>query len=396
MVLPCVIGDSVYVSQEQHDVIGYSAYIGQGKDQTPDLLTTNLSDVVTDANDNIIEAYPMAKRTNKSLKQLFGNATEVNHLFIKSILEESGYFEYDSCQNYATLKKADGTLGTDFFVSKELGTHDNGNKNSLKHGQFFPYDDIDMDTYASTNSQNMYKATLEPLLDNDPRKYERLHKINEPDYYFGMELNAGFTQTPSGKDNWGHDIIFEFTGDDDFWLYVDGELVIDLGGIHSALGAKVNFATGDVVVNGQATTLLEIFRSNYEARGMTPEQIETELSKYFDKVNGQFKTVFKDYSNHTMKIFYMERGAGASNLHMRFNLSYVTPGNVTMTKQVSGSDDIDFDLVEYPFQIWYSDEVDQEGEPIIPPQNPKLLKYDDAHITVTYQNSTKKVVFQDK
>lgn len=384
---------SCTTSQEQDDVIGYSAYIGQGKNQTPDLLTTNLSDIVTDANGNIIEAYPMATRTNKSLQQLFGNATEVNHLFIQSILDQSGYFEYDSCQNYATLKKADGSLGTDFFVSKEIGTHDNGNKPSLKHGQFFPYDDIDMDTYASINSQNMYKATQEPLLDNDPRKYERLHKINEPDYYFGMELDAGFTQTPSGKDNWGHDIIFEFTGDDDFWLYVDGELVIDLGGIHSALAGDVNFATGEVVVNNQHTTLLDIFRSNYQKRGMTEPQIETELAKYFNKVNGEFETVFKDYSNHTMKIFYMERGAGASNLHMRFNLSYVTPGNVTMTKQVSGSDDIDFDLVEYPFQIWYCDDVDQQGNHN--PNSEHLLTYDDTNVTATYQNSTKKVIFQD-
>lgn len=384
---------SCTTSQEQHDVIGYSAYIGQGKNQTPDLLTTNLSDVITDANGNIIEAYPMATITNNSLQQLFGNATEVNHLFIKSILEESGYFEYDSCQNYATLKKTDGTLGTDFFVSKELGTHDKGNKPSLKHGQFFPYDDIDADTYSSNNGQNLYKATLEELEDSDPRKYERMHLIEDPDYYFGMELNASFTQTPSGKDNWGHDIIFEFTGDDDFWLYVDGELVIDLGGIHSALAGNVNFATGSVYVNGVTTTLLEIFRSNYQKRGMTETEIETELAKYFDKVNGEFETVFKDYSNHTMKIFYMERGAGASNLHMRFNLSYVTPGNVTMTKQVSGSDDIDFELVEYPFQIWYCDDVDQQGNHN--PNSEHLLTYDDANVTATYQNSTKKVIFQD-
>ena len=52
-------------------------------------------------------------------------------------------------------------------------------------------------------------------------------------------MSASFSQTPSGKDAWGHDIIFEFTGDDDFWLYVDGQLVIDLGGVHSALPGKV-------------------------------------------------------------------------------------------------------------------------------------------------------------
>ena len=386
--------DGADTTVQQHEVLGNSHYSEvDANKQMSGLLSTDLSDVVKDENGKIIESYPIATETSRSFGDLFSDATEVNHLFIQSILDQSGYFEYDSCQNYATLKKADGSLGTDFVVSKEIGTHDKGNKPSLKHGQFFPYDDIEMDTYASLNSQNIYDATKKELSNDDPRKYERLHLIEDPDYYFGMELDAGFTQTPNGKDNWGHDIIFEFTGDDDFWLYVDGELVIDLGGIHSALAGNVNFATGEVVVNNQHTTLLEIFRSNYEARGMTPEQIETELAKYFDKVDGQFETVFKDYTNHTMKIFYMERGAGASNLHMRFNLSYVTPGNVTMTKQVSGSDDIDFDLVEYPFQIWYCDDVDQQGNHN--PNSEHLLTYDDTNVTATYQNSTKKVIFQD-
>ena len=61
-----------------------------------------------------------------------------------------------------------------------------------------------------------------------------------------MEMSANFTQTPSGLDAWGHDIIFEFSGDDDFWLYVDDELVLDLGGVHSAMTGSVNFRTGMV------------------------------------------------------------------------------------------------------------------------------------------------------
>lgn len=396
---------------QQHEVMGRSHYSdANANKQMSGLLSTDLSDVVKDENGKIIESYPIATETSRSFGDLFSDATEVNHLFIQSILDQSGYFEYDSCQNYATLKKADGSLGTDFFVSKEIGTHDNGNKPSLKHGQFFPYDDIEMDTYASLNSQNIYDATKKELSNDDPRKYERLHLIEDPDYYFGMELNAGFTQTPSGKDNWGHDIIFEFTGDDDFWLYVDGELVIDLGGIHSALAGNVNFANGDLFVNGDTTNLRDQFVNNFIERkkketGSEPTAAEIEAfltEKHFglnkeapEGTTGaeKFEKIFDDYTNHTMKIFYMERGAGASNLHMRFNLSYVTPGNVTMTKQVSGSDDIDFELVEYPFQIWYCDDVDQQGNHN--PNSEHLLTYDDANVTATYQNSTKKVIFQD-
>ncbi|MCR5730662.1 MAG: hypothetical protein K6G20_09960 [Ruminococcus sp.] len=428
-------GTNCTSSSDQHNVIGSTAY--NSTSHTAGLLSTNLPD----------GKFPTATLTGKSLAELYDktvsnadpdNFRTVNHLFIQSIYDQSGYFEYDSCQNFATLKNdhqsenedgeklylmlengeevvqsyAEGETVPagaepiyDFFVSKELGTYDKvgnstSNKTSLKHGQFFPYDDIDMDTYANTNGLNLYDALRHKLAETDPRKYERLHLIESVEFYFGMELDAGFTQTPNGKDNWGHDIIFEFTGDDDFWLYVDGELIIDLGGIHSALGAKVNFATGDIEVNGSKTNLRDVFASNYAARGMSQSEIITELKKYFDYDTSiadpqidDFETVFKDYTNHSMKIFYMERGAGASNLHMRFNLNYVKEGNVTMTKEVTGSDDVDFDFVEYPVQIWYCSNVPGTDDPDY--NSKALLDPNNEHVKVCYQNSTRSVVFKD-
>ena len=192
--------------------------------------------------------------------------------------------------------------------------------------------------YSTVNPLNTYSALANTkdtyagmLPASDPRRYERLLTVgSNPNYYNGMELDASFVQTPNGKDMWGHDIIFAFTGDDGFWLYVDNELVIDLGGIHSALAGSVKFSTGEVVVDGKKTTLREVFKNNYLARNPSASaaDVNTELAKYFDHGS----EVFKTYSKHTMKIFYMERGAGASNLHMRFNLSYVTPGHVLLKR----------------------------------------------------------------
>lgn len=362
-------------------------FLGTSTNSTP-AGTKNL--LSTDIGEN---GYPIATRTNLSLADLFAGATDVNHLFLESTYNASGYFEFDSCQNFATLVQENGSRGSDFIVYKELGTTDNTAKSTLSHGQFFPYDTIHAGVYSTKNPENLYSALANPnndsigiLPDTDPRKYERLHTVGtNPNYYNGMEMTAGFVQTPSGRDSWGHDIIFEFTGDDDFWLYVDGELIIDLGGIHSALAGNVNFATGNVTVDGTTRTLRQIFRSNYVSRNpsATSAEIDAYLARYFE----EGEDIFTDYSAHTMNIYYMERGAGASNLHMRFNLSYVTPGHVMLTKSVTGSDDLDFNLVEYPYQIWYKEEDDIGLE--------RLLHNDDKLVSVTYQNSTQTVDYRE-
>ena len=336
--------------------------------------------------------YPRTTSNDKPLSELFRAPSktagdmclhDVNHIFISSIYNSSGYFEYDSCQNFASLK---GNNEGDFTVYKELGTMNSRGNSTDKHGQFMPYNDINAGVYSTKNPYNLNDVHGKALAETDPRKYEKLHLVGNPNdtkntnWNFGMELEADFVQTPDGKDLWGHDIIFEFTGDDDFWFYVDDELVIDLGGIHTALAGSVNFSTGDVIVNGEKKTLRQIFESNYISRN--PDASEAEISGYLNYYFEGSENIFKDYSRHTMKMFYMERGKGASNLHMRFNLSYVTPGHVILTKSVTGTQDLDFDLVEYPYQIWYKDE--EYGEE-------KLLTNTDQLVSVTYQNSTQKV-----
>ena len=169
--------------------------------------------------------------------------------------------------------------------------------------------------------------------------------------------------TPDGLDEWGHDIIFEFTGDDDFWLYVDDELTIDLGGIHSAVPGSVNFRTGQVMVNGRWTTLRELFKSNYKKRGHSDPEAEAYVADKFIQ-NAQGQWIFKPNTNHTMRIFYMERGAGASNMYMRFNLASVRPGTVQLTKELGGVDETESVLAEFPYQIFYKTESGAERVPL--------------------------------
>ncbi|MBQ4185212.1 MAG: LPXTG cell wall anchor domain-containing protein [Clostridiales bacterium] len=299
-------------------------------------------------NTALVGGYPVVSSNGNSLSTWFSNAQEVNHLFIASTYSGTGYFEYDSVQNFAHLNQDTNN----FVVYKELGSDNTGGPTHT-HGLFFPYNDITAGVFSPNKNTTAISSAALP--ESDPRKYETMYLVQKsntnyaPDYYFGMELTATFTQTPNGLDDWGHDIIYEFTGDDDFWLFVDGELIIDLGGIHSAISGDVNYRTGVVHVNGTSTTLRSLFESNY--RGRNPELSDADVAAYLNEIfDGE---IFKDYTTHTMSIYYLEHGAGSSNLHMRFNLASIKPGTAQLTKKLSGVDTTETVLAEFPYQIIY-------------------------------------------
>ena len=329
------------------------------------LLSTNLDS----------EGYPHSTQgNNDSLSALFTEEglKDVNHLFLKGTYDESGYFEYDSTNNFAHLNEGGDEDGT-FTVYDQLLAVGNTITPTRTHGQFLPYNQIDTTKIASEQTGradyvNSTDVLGNPLSDTNPRKGEELYYIPfaEADYFFGMEMSASFTQTASGLDAWGHDIIFEFSGDDDFWFYVDGELVLDLGGVHSAMEGSVNFRTGVVKTSAAknrpavTTTLRQVFEDNFKKRnpGATQAEVDAYLNEYFEPG----KTVFRNYTNHDMKIFYMERGAGSSNLHMRFNLAAVKPGAFHLSKSLSGADAADNNLLEFPYQIYYTLKSEGSGE----------------------------------
>ncbi|MBO5520162.1 MAG: hypothetical protein J5973_00625, partial [Eubacterium sp.] len=347
----------------------------------PGLLATKLGE----------DGYPVTK-ANNSLADWFSARPEVNHLFIQSTYSGTGYFEYDSIQNFAHLNESTNT----FEVYKELAASASSGQ-FHDHGHFWPYNMIEAGKFAS--NKNTRNALGGVLPESDPRKYEKLYAVQKsntnfaPDYYLGMEVTASFTQTPNGLDDWGHDIIYEFTGDDDFWLFVDGELIIDLGGVHDALAGTVNYRTGQVYVNGTNTSLRQLFESNY--RGRNPRASDAEVQAYLDEIfDGE---IFKDYTTHTMKIYYLERGAGASNLHMRFNLASIKPGTAQLTKHLSGVDTMETVLAEFPYQILYrtkntatgvtSEHYLTNAVPADSSRTEDYVFYKDMTVPVTYKTS---------
>ena len=121
-------------------------------------------------------------------------------------------------------------------------------------------------------------------------------------YHFGMKISTPFYMTEDGRTGTGEDIVFEFSGDDDIWIFVDGKLVIDLGGIHNQIAADINFADNEVIVY----------------KGLKSNGVINKQTALTDILGSDWNDNLEE--EHTLSVFYLERGMGSSNCQVYFNL----------------------------------------------------------------------------
>ena len=285
-------------------------------------------------------------------EHLNNNGEEVNHLFLQSKFDEDGTFYYSSFENFATLKNDNDS---NFTVYEELGSPDSGTDAGsyyFQRGNFFPYNTLNINRIIN---HNLYSDTGEALDRNDDRYNEEIYGFGETNnYYFGMYIWADFYQPKDGlvENNAGtssKEMVFEFTGDDDMWVYIDGVLALDLGGIHDAQSGYINFATGQIGWTDTET-------------GDDPDWNYTNLKSMFQTAGRQDAVdwdgnTFIDGSNHRIQIFYMERGAGASNLKISFNLKTIPDGQLAVHKNVQNY------YAPQLANITYTMQVEVNGEP---------------------------------
>lgn len=304
---------------------------------------------------------------NTSLASLFSGGTEVDHLFRKDIYNSTGYYEYSSFQNYAYLGN-----NTNFTVYDALGTPSNENQYYYKRGNFMPYNTINNQN-VSTN-KNEYDENGSVLSDSDSAKGKTLYKTNGNNYYFGMYMGASFLQPKDGKvaskrvSGQKDPMIYEFNGDDDLWIYIDDVLVLDIGGVHDAHSGSINFNTGEVswydCIKGGTpkkykTTIKKLFKVAKKlpnGNKWTSKTSDKEIEECFDG------DTFKDYSLHSFKMFYMERGAGASNLHMKFNLQVIPEGQVEVRKELENTDKEKYSNVKFAFQVYAQKKTGEDAQ----------------------------------
>ena len=187
---------------------------------------------------------------SQNLSYLFGNEAEddsifrrrysnLTGLFDAKVYEETGYFVYgskDVIMNGAKI--ADGHFAqirkkpdnSNNITNEELNnSFVLFNEETSDNAKFMPFDD-----YGNTGSANH-------------------------DFHFGMTIETKFMQPKDGQSTTGSQegpMVFHFNGDDDVWVFVDGVLMLDLGGVHQNVRGDINFATGLVSYyeNGNETT----------------------------------------------------------------------------------------------------------------------------------------------
>lgn len=133
--------------------------------------------------------------------------------------------------------------------------------------------------------------------------------LGSGNYHFGMVAPITFSISNDGKTN-GESTVFQFSGDDDVWVFIDGKLVLDMGGVHQTVSGEINFETGETKVSYAYNSEKEINRT------VENHNVYTDSLGYASTEEGRNGL---STGTHTLAVFYVERGAGASNCKITFN-----------------------------------------------------------------------------
>lgn len=312
--------------------------------------------------------------TDESLAYLFNNDSQANgkqdgkavYSNVKGLFQlKDGYYVYDSYGSNGNYAVYNPTTNS-FNVYDKAGVY-KSKVSDTNLGQFFPFDSADKVFEESGNK-------LSPKGITDGTNSTLNH-------HFGMSMTTEFVQPNGGQTTKNEDMVFEFSGDDDVWVYIDGVLVGDLGGIHEKATLKINFATGGVHVghvdnaNDPEKTIQDTtIRAIFEAAGA-------------DTTNFRENT-FQNSTKHTLSFFYLERGAGASNMSLKFNLTTLPSSEVAKVDQngeaVQGA----------KFALYQSDEswtvqdgaeaiaqgtTDDKGQLVLLKKDRSVLSFDSQH-----------------
>ena len=248
--------------------------------------------------------------------------------------------------------------------------------NSSEFGDDYNYETL----FSSANFQSLLTKLYN--IDYDVPK----------NFMFGMDMEMNFMQPKDGmtgndtnKDGKSdYQMKFIFEGDDDVWVYIDGILFLDLTGIHRHVGGDIDFVNGKVNYYAMESYIDGAVEST-PYKTMTFAEIltdiggisENELGNYLKTdANGNY-TTFKDYTNHTFKFYYMERGTGSSVCRINFNFPLLKRNSISVEKELTGDKDVTvLGNPDFSFQVLKADTDGNKTDNLFVAANTNYTIYD--------------------
>ena len=242
------------------------------------------------------------------------------------------------------------------------GTQDGSGNNAEGEAEYWYFDSNKTSLYLKqdSNDQSYYLAgngTNDASLNRDagngmngthgffPFNEKVSGSATKYNYGFGAKLQFDFTLTSDGQVVVGNDkkkvpIKFFFSGDDDVWVYIDGKLVLDVGGAHSQAAGLLEFGSGE---NGNTVTS---WVSDAKTGGQVYEEPKQQKTVKFNEKPYIFKYRTKEPKPlenkpiHTLTMYYMERGMWESNMALAFNFPDHNELQVEKKVDVSGVNEL--------------------------------------------------------
>ena len=243
-----------------------------------------------------------------------------------------------------TINRSKGTDGESLQYLFDPAYNHGGKASYSGANQLFY---VDPDGYYTYDSRD-YKAEFNTSSNTFSLSAQTSNDVNErgfwpfgsQKFWLGMHISTQFSMPNNGEVLNPLGVLkpmeFDFSGDDDVWIYVDGVLVGDAGGVHNKTRVHIDFQSGTVKVDGttdpdhvgtfsETRYLDDIYKAADAAHVNDPSWTVKYNDDEWEPIPGvSGHKRFKSNTYHNFDFFYLERGGGESNLFVRYNLVSTT------------------------------------------------------------------------